>query len=67
VLAAKKAIQKAFQNQLDGAGFSFVEALSLCPTDWGMTPIQAVEWVRTRMTPYYPLGVYKDRTGSNRS
>lgn len=60
VLAAKKAIRKAFQNQIDGKGFSFVETLSLCPTDWGMTPVQAVGWVRDHMMKYYPLGVYKD-------
>jgi len=62
VLAAKNAIRKAFQNQIDGKGFSFVEALSLCPTDWRMTPIQAVDWVRDHMMQYYPLGVYKDRS-----
>ncbi len=61
VLAAKKAIRKAFQNQISGKGFSFVESLSLCPTDWGMTPVQAVEWARNRMMAYYPLGVYKDK------
>jgi len=61
VLAAKKAIRKAFQNQIDGTGFSFVEALSMCPTDWGMTPVQAVDWVRNHMMKYYPLGVYKDK------
>jgi len=60
VLAAKKAIQKAFKNQIDGAGFSFVETLSMCPTDWGMTSIQAVDWVRNNMMRYYPLGVFKD-------
>ncbi len=62
VLAAKRAIRKAFENQLQGTGFSFIEALAMCPTDWGMTPAQAVEWVRTRMMSYYPLGVFKDRS-----
>jgi 2-oxoglutarate ferredoxin oxidoreductase subunit beta len=62
VLAAKKAIRKAFENQLEGTGFSFIEALAMCPTDWGMTPEQAIEWVRTRMMSYYPLGVFKDRS-----
>jgi 2-oxoglutarate ferredoxin oxidoreductase subunit beta len=61
VIMAKKAIRKAFQNQVDGTGFSFVEALSLCPTDWGMAPLQAATWVRDHMIKYYPLGVYKDR------
>ena len=60
VLAAKRAIRKAFQNQLDGKGFSLVEVLSMCPTDWGMTPVQAIDWVRKNMMSYYPLGVYKD-------
>lgn len=62
VLAAKKAIRKAFRNQIEGAGFSFVEVLSMCPTDWGMTPLQAVDWVRDHMMKYYPLGVYKDKS-----
>jgi 2-oxoglutarate ferredoxin oxidoreductase subunit beta len=61
LLAAKKAIRKAFQNQLDGAGFSLVEVLSLCPTDWGMTPGQALGWVREHMMAYYPLGVFKEK------
>jgi 2-oxoglutarate ferredoxin oxidoreductase subunit beta len=60
VLAAKHAIRKAFNNQINGLGFSLVEALSLCPTDWGMTPNRALEWVRNDMMKYYPLGIYKD-------
>jgi 2-oxoglutarate ferredoxin oxidoreductase subunit beta len=60
VLAAQKAIHKAFKNQIEGRGFSFVEALSMCPTDWGMTPLQAIDWVRDNMISYYPLGVFKD-------
>ncbi len=60
VLAAKKAIRKAFQNQIEGRGFSLVETLSLCPTDWGMTPKQAVDWVRSHMMKHYPLGVFKN-------
>ena len=58
---AKKAIKKAFQNQLDGKGFSLVEVVSTCPTNWGMTPVDALKWVEEKMIPYYPLGVYKDR------
>jgi len=61
VLNAKKAIRKAFQNQLDGKGFSLVEVLSLCPTDWGMSPSQAIDWVQGSMMAYYPLGVFKDQ------
>ncbi len=59
---AKKAILKAFQNQIDGKGFSLIEVVSSCPTNWGMTPQKALEWVETNMLPYYPLGVYKDKS-----
>ena len=59
---AKKAIKKAFQNQIDGKGFSLVEVLSTCPTNWGMSPEKALGWLEDNMIPYYPLGVYKDIT-----
>ncbi len=59
---AKKAIKKAFQNQIDGKGFSLVEVLSTCPTNWGMSPEKALTWMEDNMIPYYPLGVYKDIT-----
>ena len=59
---AKKAIKKAFQNQIEGKGFSLVEVVSACPTNWGMTPKQALEWIESDMLPYYPIGVYKDRS-----
>lgn len=62
---AKKAIKKAFQNQIDGKGFSLVEILSSCPTNWGMTPQKALEWIDEKMIPYYPLGVYRDKDGEN--
>ena len=58
---AKKAIKKAFQNQLDGKGFSLVEVLSACPTNWGLEPQKALEWIDEKMIPYYPLGVYRDK------
>ena len=61
---AKKAIKKAFQNQLDGKGFSLVEVVSSCPTNWGMTPQAALKWIDENMLPYYPLGVYKDRSAA---
>ena len=64
VKAAGKAIQKAFQNQIDKKGFSLIEVVSACPTNWGMTPQKALEWVESDMLPYYPLGVYKDRSGA---
>ena len=60
VKKAKKAIKKAFQNQIDGKGFSLVEVVSTCPTNWGMTPEKALKWLEENMLPYYPLGVYKD-------
>ena len=62
VNAAKKAIEKAFRNQVEGKGFSLVEVLSGCPTNWGMTPKAALKWIDDAMIPYYPLGVYKDRS-----
>ena len=59
---AKKAIKKAFENQINGKGFSLVEVVSSCPTNWGMTPENALKWVEEKMIPYYPLGVYKDKS-----
>lgn len=58
---AKKAIKKAFENQVAGKGFSLVEVLSTCPTNWGLEPVEALEWLRENLIPYYPLGVYKDK------
>ena len=62
IKAAKAAIKKAFQNQVEGKGFSLVEVLSTCPTNWGMAPDKAIGWLEENMLPYYPLGVYKDKT-----
>jgi len=62
IIIAKKAIKKAFQNQVEGKGYSLVEVLSQCPVDWGMTPKDAVTWVDTHLMKTFPLGVYKDRT-----
>ena len=59
---AKAAIRKAFDNQLAKRGFSIVEIISHCPTNWGMEPIASLDWLRENMLPYYPLGVYKDIT-----
>ncbi|MDR1125192.1 MAG: 2-oxoglutarate oxidoreductase [Deltaproteobacteria bacterium] len=61
ILKAKKAIKKAFQNQVDGKGFNFIEVLSTCPTNWGLDAIESMKWVEEKMIPYYPLGVLKDK------
>ena len=58
---AKRAIQKAFHYQMEGKGFSLIEVLSTCPTNWGLTPDKALKWLEENMIPYYPLGVYKDK------
>ena len=58
---AKKAIYKAFKNQVEGKGFSLVEVISTCPTNWGLTPEKAMQWANDNMIPYYPLGVYRDK------
>ena len=57
---AKKAIKKAFKCQIEGKGFSIVEVLSTCPTNWGMAPNEALQWLRDNMIPYYPLGNLRD-------
>jgi 2-oxoglutarate ferredoxin oxidoreductase subunit beta len=53
---AKKAILEAFKCQIEGKGFSIVEVLSTCPTNWGMTPVDSLSWLQANMIPYYPLG-----------
>lgn len=63
---AKRAIKKAFTNQLEGKGFSLIEVLSTCPTNWGMSPEKALGWLQDNMIPYYPLGVYKDITSDEK-
>ncbi len=60
IAAAKRAIKKAFQLQLDGKGLSFVEVLSPCPTNWGMSPVKSLEWIENEMVKEFPLGVFKD-------
>ena len=66
IVKAKKAISKAFHYQMEGKGFTLVEVLSACPTNWGLSPIKAMEWLEENMIPYYPLGVYKDGTKGDR-
>ena len=62
VRKAKAAIKKAFENQINGVGFSLIEVVSTCPTNWGLTPEAALQFVEEKMIPYYSLGVYKDKT-----
>jgi 2-oxoglutarate ferredoxin oxidoreductase subunit beta len=59
IRSCKKAIKTAFKTQLEGLGFSLVEVLSTCSTNWGMSPIEALKWLEENMIPYYPLGDYK--------
>ncbi|WP_346929674.1 thiamine pyrophosphate-dependent enzyme [Clostridium sp.] len=59
---AKAAIKKAFQNAIDGKGFSMVEVLSICPTNWGLSTEESLGWLRDNMMPFYTLGVKKDTT-----
>lgn len=64
LMATKKAVEKAFRYQIEDKGFSFVEILSPCPTDWGMSPEESINWVRSEMMAVYPLGTFKDKFGS---
>ena len=57
----KQAIHKAFQNQLDGKGFSMVEIVTSCPTNWGLDPMKSLEYIEEKMLPEFPLGVIRDR------
>lgn len=59
---AKIAIKKAFEAQINNKGFTIIEVLSTCPTNWGLSPVESMQWVRDKMMPYYPLGVFKDKT-----
>ncbi len=59
IIKAGQAIRKAFEMQIAGQGFALVEVLSSCPTNWGMTPVNALQWVKDKMIPYYPLGVFR--------
>ena len=61
IRAAKKAIKKAFSYQIEGKGFTLIEVISTCPTNWGISPVESLSWLEDNMLPYYPLGVYKDK------
>jgi 2-oxoglutarate ferredoxin oxidoreductase subunit beta len=56
---AKKAIRMAFETQARGLGFSLVELLSICPTNWGLSPLDSLEWLADHMLPFYPLNDFK--------
>lgn len=58
---ARAGIKKAFECQLENKGFSFVELLTNCPTNWGMSPLQSLEYMQTHTIPAYPLGIFKDK------
>ena len=62
VVKTKNAIKKAFQNQLDGKGFSMVEIVTGCPTNWGLDPLKSLEFIEEKMLPEFPLGVVRDRS-----
>ena len=64
VLRTKKALKKAFENQIEERGFSLIEILSPCPVYWGMSPLEAMKRIEAEMVPHYPLGVLRDRKGS---
>ncbi len=61
VLNAKRAIKKALKNQIDKKGFSIVEVLTNCPTNWHMSPRDSLKYIEEKVIPYYPLGVFKDK------
>lgn len=63
LIKAKRAMKKAFQAQVQGKGFSMIEVLSACPTNWGMTPLDSVKWIRETMMKHYPLGEYSTPNG----
>jgi 2-oxoglutarate ferredoxin oxidoreductase subunit beta len=62
VIKTKAAIKKAFEVQIRGLGFSMVEVLSTCPTNWGMTPVESMKWLEDNMIKVFPLGIFVDRT-----
>lgn len=62
IMKAKKAIKKAFELQIAGAGFTMVEVLSICPTNWGLSARESIKWLQENMIPYYPIGLKKDKT-----
>ena len=62
IVKTKKALKTGFQSQINNKGFSLIEVLSMCPTGWGVTPVDSKKWIAEKMIPYYPLGVFRDRS-----
>ena len=60
IMQTKKMIKRAFRYQVEGKGFSMVEILSPCPTDWGLSPLESLDWIRNSMMKVYKLGIFKD-------
>ncbi len=65
VMKAKKSIKKAFEYQKARKGFTMIEVISTCPVNWGVKPVDALEWVKSDMIPEFPLGVFKDKGDQN--
>ena len=65
LMTTKKNVEKAFRYQMEGKGFSFVEILFPCPTDWGMSAEESINWMRSEMMPVFPLGTFKDKYGES--
>jgi 2-oxoglutarate ferredoxin oxidoreductase subunit beta len=63
IARARRAVLQAFKYQLEGKGFSMVEMVSTCPTNWGIPPLESLKWLEEHMLPAYPLGVFKDIGG----
>ena len=64
-MTTKKNVEKAFRYQIEGKGFSFVEILSPCPIDWGMSAEESIDWMRSEMMAVFPLGTFKDKYGES--
>ena len=65
LMTTKKNVEKAFRYQMEGKGFSFVEILFPCPTDWGMSAEESINWMRSEMMPVFPIGTFKDKYGES--
>jgi 2-oxoglutarate ferredoxin oxidoreductase subunit beta len=65
VIKARKTVRRAFEMQMNDMGFSFVEFLSACPTNWGLSSLKANERVERELIPYFPLGTFKERKGTD--